>query len=56
MRLNEELTSTASRNKILEFKKWVLNIEYGTVPALAKDGEIEETWPILLCFISSNKS
>ena len=56
MRLNEELTTTASRNKILEFKKWVLNIGYGPVPAIAKDGEIEERWPILLCFISSNKS
>ena len=38
------MTTTASRNKILEFKKWVLDIGDGTVPAIAKDGEIEETW------------
>uniref|UniRef100_A0A7N2RE67 ATP-dependent DNA helicase n=2 Tax=Quercus lobata TaxID=97700 RepID=A0A7N2RE67_QUELO len=44
MRANEDLTTTASRNKILEFKKWVLDIGDGTVPAIAKDGEIEETW------------
>ena len=44
MRVNEDLTATASRNKILEFKKWVLDIGDGTVPAIAKDGEIEETW------------
>ena len=44
MRVNEDLTTTASRNKILEFKKWVLDIGDGTVPTIAKDGEIEETW------------
>ena len=44
MRVNEDLTTTASRNKILEFKKWVLDIGDGTVPAIAKDGEIKETW------------
>ena len=38
------MTTIASRNKILEFKKWVLDIGDGTVPTIAKDGEIEETW------------